>query len=435
MAVGRTNCTGTARPLPKLCRILANMDELMFSSGNLRDSLDAHLQRMVSAVNREPEDSLRQADVGEWSASLAHHYTVTCPELLEDEIWIAPPSDITLPHPWASQFEIPSYSSLAAGIPGYRLEVHLPLRGDVTVLQVRPSSFTFNPPRGTVRTSELLMVLEYAHSDPPDIDERVRIWVGSVETWLSFARADIAIFNAGLEQQAQQAVQRRLQKLSERDAHLASSKFPLRRPGSNPTKMSIEDALVRRPAPRLPQTRSDGIAPTLGPALQNDVFEHILGVIRMQGRQMEQSPGAYAGLDEEARRQTLVATLNTHYEGRTTAEAFNYHGKTDILIRYGTYNLFVCECKFWTGSADFTATIDQLFRYTTWRDTKLALVVFVREKGLTQILQKATLALTAHPQFVRMTQKATESELRADMHWPGDEDRMADLNILFVHIL
>jgi hypothetical protein len=54
----------------------------------------------------------------------------------------------------------------------------------------------------------------------------------------------------------------------------------------------------------------------------------------MQSRQMEQSPGTYAAMGEEDRRQTIVATLNTHYEGRAHAEAFNNEGKTDILIRY-----------------------------------------------------------------------------------------------------
>ena len=29
----------------------------------------------------------------------------------------------------------------------------------------------------------------------------------------------------------------------------------------------------------------------------------------------------------------------------------------------------------------FAQAIDQLFGYTAWRDTKLALIVFVREKG------------------------------------------------------
>src|SRR6266498_4143023 len=108
---------------------------------------------------------------------------------------------------------------------------------------------------------------------------------------------------------------------------------------------------------------------------------------RMQARQMEQSPGTYAQMGEEDRRQTLVATLNTHYAGRAAAEALNVAGKTDILIRHDGRNLFICECKFWEGPAGFTETIDQLFRYTGWRDTKLAIVMFVREKGLTAILK------------------------------------------------
>jgi hypothetical protein len=113
------------------------------------------------------------------------------------------------------------------------------------------------------------------------------------------------------------------------------------------------------------------------------VFGHILSVIGMQSRQIEQSPSTYVGMGEEDRRQTIVATLNTHYEGRAHAEAFNNEGKTDILIRHDGRNLFICECKFWNGPEGFTHTIDQLFHYTGWRDTKLAIVMFVREKGLT----------------------------------------------------
>lgn len=153
----------------------------------------------------------------------------------------------------------------------------------------------------------------------------------------------------------------------------------------------------------------------------------------MQSRQMEQSPGTYAAMGEEDRRQTLVATLNTHYEGRAHAEAFNVQGKTDILIRHEGGNLFICECKFWNGSEGFTDTIDQLFRYTGWRDTKLAIVMFVREKGLTAILKKAKATLEGHPQFVAWKDAAEETELRATMHWPGDEERLADLNVFFVH--
>jgi hypothetical protein len=52
-----------------------------------------------------------------------------------------------------------------------------------------------------------------------------------------------------------------------------------------------------------------------------------------------------------------------------TAEAFNIEGKTDILVRHEGSNLFIGECKVWSGAKGFGETVDQLFRYTGWRDS------------------------------------------------------------------
>ena len=42
-------------------------------------------------------------------------------------------------------------------------------------------------------------------------------------------------------------------------------------------------------------------------------------------------------------------------------------------------------------------------------------------------------ALAEHPTFVAWRDAAGETELRATVHWPGDEERLADLNVFFVH--
>jgi hypothetical protein len=328
---------------------------------------------------------------------------------------------------------IDPYSDAVRNYPGYRVVVHVPFEGEADVFKLRPSSFNFNPPRSRINADELVLTIEYPHDHPPDIDATVNGFIGSVSQWLTYARADIDSFNGNLGQQARQAIERRRQRLEQRDAHLAQSTIPIRRPGESGKKTYIPDVLVRRPAPSLPETRADDKPPQLEPVLDERVFGHILSVVRMQGQQMEQRPGTYAGMGEEDRRQTLVATLNTHYAGRAHAEAFNNEGKTDILIRHEGRNLFICECKFWSGVEGFSDTIDQLFRYTGWRDTKLAIVMFVREKGLTSILSKAKTALAEHEQFVAWKDAANETELRATVHWPGDEERLADLNVFFVH--
>lgn len=406
----------------------------MFSQGELRLALEAQVKKMTDVVEAEPEESLRQADASAWAASLAAHFEVLCPELKTENLWMEPPVEIgvDVSRDFGRLVTDP-YSSAVRDYPGYRVVVHVPFEGEADVFKFRASTFSLSPPRGRIGLDDLTLTIEYPHDAPPDIDATVTRFISSVSDLLANACADIATFNRSLESQALQAVQRRRQRIEQRDGHLAQSKIPVRRAGDTASKTYIPDVLVRRPSPSLPEARRDNKPPKLEPVLDQRVFEHILSVIRMQGRQMEQTPATYAGMGEEDRRQTIVATLNTHYSGRAHAEAFNNQGKTDILIRYEGRNLFICECKFWSGPKGFSETIDQLFRYTGWRDTKLAIVMFVQQKALTSILNKAKKTLVAHSVFVELRESPNETELRATVLWPGDKERFGDLNIFFVH--
>lgn len=423
---------------PAVCsippRILGGVDEYMFNSGELRLALEAQTKKMAAAIDAESEESLKQADIDAWAAALAHHFGVACPELKANAVWMEPPAETGVDVSRdPMRMIIDPYSDTVRNYPGYRVIVHVPFHGEADVFKLRPSSFTLKPPRGRIESSELVLTLDYPHDHLLDIDATLDSFITSVSQSLTSARADIGSFNGNLERQARQAIELRRQRIEQRDAHLARSKVPVRRPGESGKKTYIPNVLVRRPAPSLPETRADDKPPQLEPVLDERVFEHILDVIRMHAQQMEQSPRTYAGMGEEDRRQTVVAVLNTHYAGRAHAEAFNNEGKTDILIRYEGRNLFICECNFWSGAEGFRKTIDQLFHYTGWRDTKLAIVMFVREKALTSILKKARQALTEYETFVSWKEAANETELRATVHWPGDEDRFADLNVFFVH--
>jgi len=388
---------------------------------------------MREAVEAEPEENLKQADPEEWAAALAHHFAVACPELKTDDVWMEEPRRVTIDVSGdPSRYFSDPYSDLARNYPGERIVVHVPFEGDAGVFQLKPSSFTTVWPRGQLESDELLLTIDYPQDQPPNVDGPTQEFIRRVSQYLEWSSQQIESFNRTLVQEARRTIDARRQRVEQRNAQLAKSSIPIGRPGDQ-EKTYIPDVLVRRPAPSLPETRADDKPPQLEPVLDEHIFEHILGVIRMQARQMEQSPGTYVGMGEENRRQTIVATLNTHYAGRATAEAFNAQGKTDILIRHDGRNLFICECKFWAGPASFTNTIDQLFRYAGWRDTKLAIVMFVREKGLTGILKKAKETLEEYPQFVRWKTAVEETELRAEMSWPGDPERRADLNVFFVH--
>jgi hypothetical protein len=410
------------------------VDDLLFHDGDLGRSLEAQAEKMRQAVASESEENVKQADVDEWAEALAHHFAVSCPELKQDEVWREPAQDVEVDvsHDQRRFFGGDYIPDIAYEFPGYRVVVHLPFEGDAGVFKLCPSTRTTIWPRGRIGKDELLFTIDWPHDDQPDIDTKAQEAIGGVARYLEWARRQIESFNSVLPHQAQQAIFARRQRLEQRDANLAKSSIPVRRPGESGKKTYIADVLVRRPAPSLPATRGDEKSPRLEPELEQRVFEHVLEVIRKVCLSIEQNPATYGPMGEEARRNAILTALGTHYDG-FTAETDNQGGHTDILARYEGRNVFIAECKFWDGEQSFKATIDQLFGYTGWRDTKLAIVMFVRAKGLTAILGKAKTTLAAYQQFVAWKQAGSETELRATMRWPGDEERLADLNVFFVH--
>ena len=408
------------------------MHDMLFMSGDLRATLEHHGQGLRGEVGATPEEHVLQADDKEWAPALAERYSVTTPELQPGQAWMDTPNDIKVDVSWDTIRRAVIDPSEPAYVPGYRTVAHIPFSGDKSVFSLKPRSFNFNPPRADVANGELRLVIEYPSDAPVNIKAQTDELVNQINTWLGYARNDIEQYNAGLLGAARAAVADRRQRIERHREHLQTMGLPIG-PPSTRDKTYIAEVLVRRPAPVLPSTPpSQPIR--LEPILADEIFEHILEVIRLQAAGIERSPKTYAGMNEEALRTVLLDALNTHYRGQGTAEAFNVEGKTDLLVRHEGNNLFIGECKFWSGVKSFIASIEQLFGYTAWRDTKLAVVMFVRERGVTDIIEKAREALAAHERFVRSSDAANETELRAVMSWPGDERRQADLNVFFISV-
>lgn len=304
------------------------------------------------------------------------------------------------------------------------------MTGDKNVFHLRPSSQTLTWPVADVGDGELLLTVEYPDDTPADIRGGAARLSKEVEVYLSCAQSDIAYFNSGLLNDAQMTIRRRRQRIESHRAHLETTGLPIG-PPRDESKTYIADVIIRRPAPLLPAMRQEQPI-ELEPVLGDGVYEHLLTDIRQHTLSMEKNPQTYAGMGEEDRRNVIRDALNANYHGTPTAEGCNFGGKTDILIRHEGRNLFIAECKFWTGAKGFTDTLDQLFGYQAWRDTKLAVLMFVRERDLITIIERGREALEAHRQVVERRQAASETELRAIVSWEGDERRHADLNVFFI---
>ena len=137
---------------------------------------------------------------------------------------------------------------------------------------------------------------------------------------------------------------------------------------------------------------------------------------------------------EETLRDALLPMLNSHYEGGATGETFDAAGKTDVLIRVEGRTIFIGECKWWSGGAGFESALSQLFSYTTWRDSKLALILFVDRKDPMAVVEKVRELLSAHELFIEWRESTHERDLHCVMRWPGDAAIHAELHVFFVHL-
>lgn len=405
--------------------------ELLFNRGELRRLFEEKLAGMQAEIGRAPDDHVLTVEADEWADALAERYAITVPTLDADGRWMEEAEEIN--------FDV-SHDHFMRNIPpgggpfyiqGTRHTVHVPFSGDPEVFFLKPSTYTFNPPQAAISGSDLVVAVEYPDDSPQDIAGQVDAITQEVSKRLAFAANDAAAHNASLKQQALTEIQSRDATIRAKQQRVASSGIPVRsRDGDKPR---IVQAIRRRPTP-LPARASASAPIPLDPSLPDEIFHDVMRAIAQAGRDMERDPGAYASMDETARRQVLLIALNGQYRGLTTAEAFNVAGKTDLRIVYEGQNLFIAECKFWSGAKGFSEAIDQLFGYGGWRDTKLAVVIFVREKGLTAIIGKARAALKEHPQFIEELAGEDETELRARMHWAGDDQRHVHLAVRFIHM-
>jgi hypothetical protein len=179
---------------------------------------------------------------------------------------------------------------------------------------------------------------------------------------------------------------------------VASLGYKLRERADAPRTYVLPTPRERRPVVARP---SAGAPFEPQPELDGAMYDRIITIIGDMALVMEQSPRAFRDMREEDLRQHFLVQLNGHFEGSATGETFNYDGKTDILIRERGRNVFIAECKFWDGPASLTRTIDQILGYSSWRDTKTAIVLFNRNKNLTEVLAKIPPTVANHPTFRR----------------------------------
>ena len=310
---------------------------------------------------------------------------------------------------------------------GFEVKLTIPFSGDHNCFFIKPSQSSSYLPNALVEPSAIILCFSRTESDGKHPENDIDREIGSIEEYLEWLRNDVEEFNLSLRETARGAINSRRERLLKQKNLVASLGFPLKEDTDSP-KTYTAPTVRKRLKPIPPQASSAPYKPE--PCLSDQDYEHILNVIQSMAHVMERSPKAFATMDEEALRTHFLVQLNGHYEGQASGETFNYEGKTDILVRVEDKNIFIGECKFWSGPKKLTETIDQLLGYSSWRDTKVAVLIFNRNKDLTKVLESAQEAITEHSNYKRTINSNSETMFRYIFSHRDDSNREMVLSVL-----
>jgi len=402
----------------------------LFADGSLRSSLENARQRMLAEIDaRDPNTLLNTPE-----DTLADHFAT---EYQVDPLVIAPREEITVdvvPTKVDARY-LPNRAVWDRGSPvpvdGTLVRVRVPFTGDPILFGLQASTWSLNPPQGEI--SGNTVVFERAWGSTPPNDE-VERWV---DEEVSRLRQHVGYQSGEVHQHNGQVRATALEMIRARRSHLLASQnlqasLPFKMHPRPDAPLTFVPEGVKKKSMPLPAASAAPYHPE--PALSDEQFEDILRTIRAMGHSMERTPGAYSSLGEEDLRSVLLTSLNAQFEGGATGETFNVSGKTDILIRQADHNLFIAECKIWDGPKTLTDAIDQILGYLAWRDTRAAVVLFVRRKDFGAVRDKIPETVTEHPQCRRKVGHERAAEWHYRFAQLADPARELTLAVLAFHL-
>lgn len=395
----------------------AGRGEHLFSRGRLDQVFANQHRQLVEEVESMDTGYILNANEPELCAHLTEKYDLEAPSIKGlPEIVSAVELDIDVGDDPGRYFSHPGPHTMK----GQRVTVAVSVEGSVELANFRPSTSLINLPVGSIEDSEIHLSYEQVGHKADQLRGQIDQEVDVIRKQFEHIRPEVAAFMAGLPGFVAEVVANRKKKLLADAGVVGSLGFKMRKPADQPTTYAAQ--VRRRLVARKPEV-SAGTPVIPEPVLQRDDYEHILGVMKHMSLMMERSPSTFAGMKEEAFRDHFLVTLNGHYEGDATGETFNHAGKTDILLRHEGSNIFVAECKFWSGGAGLLATFDQLLSYTTWRDTKTAIVLLNRERKMSTVLAQIEAVAAEHPCFARSEGSQSEGDFRFVFKHPKDPGR------------
>jgi hypothetical protein len=401
----------------------------LFQGAPVHAVIQRNQARAMTELESRNEDTILGRPTEDLIKEVLAAYTPQFPQLRESDIWLEE-YETTTEVPIRGYYINTDRRGGTETVRSHVVAFHVPFDGDGTLFGVEPSSRSIPGPAAEINGQELIIRLGTHNKTEVQVRGELNNVIQSIKQHLSTLGTDLQHVTAQLEAPARSYVEQRKAQLLKSKSLVASLGFPMKRRTDAP--MTYRAPEVRRKLTPVKPPVSAPFKPE--PALEEAEYQQILTVMDNMTKVIERSPHTFEKMQEEDLRQHFLVQLNGQYEGQASGETFNFQGKTDILIRSEGRNIFIAECKFWRGEKGFLETVDQLLSYLSWRDSKVAVVVFNKNKHLSGVLATIRTAMEKHPHKKQGPKIEGETRFRYVMGNPTDHDREIILTVMIYDI-
>jgi hypothetical protein len=399
-------------------------NDYLFSSYEIYSVIEAQKKAINDDIEKIESNRLLNTSTTDLASYYYDKYLLDVPVLQHEDIEVSQQEtkiDVS-----RDPLRGPFFPGQSPFINGTEVIFEIPFQGDSDFFKIRPTTFSFSPPSATVGKNQLVVKFQGIELQSTNLKNMIDNQLSEIEKWLGVLRNDVSGFNNSLKGLATNKIEARKAKLLSNAGLISNLGFKLKE-NANAPKTYKAPEVKRKINPVFPNASNAKYE--IEPSLSIEDYDHILSVIDNMTHVMERSPSAFIHMNEEALRTHFLVQLNGQYEGQATGETFNYNGKTDILIRSKDRNIFIGECKFWKGEKVFLETIDQILGYTSWRDTKTAILIFNKNKDLSSVLDVIKKVTPSHQNFKRILKSNEETEFRYIFASKTDNNREIFLTI------
>ena len=400
----------------------------VFRERSLSGYLDGLKDFIKSLIENKSEDYILNVNETEYINYLVDEYTVTPLHINFEKVFVTHYEKQIPAEDFPRNYSVHE----GKGYPKQAIIYHLPCTGNQSLLKCYPSTHIAFTTEVFLDNHCLCFEVFSFAEDSDEIKGKAEGILDCLKVQLGHLVSEVDTYNNNLSTLVGKLFHERKQRFLKMNQMVASLDVPIKKREDLPETYAIPTPEFRKSVNVEPRVTEKGYK--IEPKLPDSAYQDILQTIHDLGKQFERLPAIYNGKDEEALRDHILFYLEPSFEGSATGETFNKSGKTDILIRHENSNVFIAECKFWNGQQSYLDAITQLLKYLTWRDSKSAVIMFVRNKDLSSVIQTAEEVTSTHSNYLGFVDKKHDTWLNYRFHINGDPNREVKLGVLFFHI-